>query len=100
MKKRLSRIAPLKAGIVLGVLYTLLGCLLVPIFMLAGAAAATAARQSGAPMPLAFMYGVGALFLPILYGVIGFVFGVIAAAIYNLVAKWTGGVEITLEDLA
>ena len=30
--------------------------------------------------------------------VMGFIGGVIAAAVYNLVAKWTGGLEITLSD--
>ena len=100
MKKRLTRIAPLKAGIVLGVLYALLGCLIVPIFMIAGATAAAASRQAGTSMPFAFLFGVGALFVPVLYGALGFIFGIIAAAIYNLVAKWTGGVELTLEDAA
>jgi len=28
---------------------------------------------------------------------VGFVFGVIAAAIYNIVAKWVGGIVIEVE---
>ena len=100
MKKRLTRIAVVKAGLVIGVLYGLLGCVAVPIFMLAGAAASAAARSNGASFPFGFIFGIGALFIPVLYGVIGFIFGLIAAAVYNLVAKWTGGVEITLEDVA
>ena len=99
MKKHLKRIAPLKAGIVLGVLYALLGCILVPFFIIGGMGMAAAARQTGTPMPFGFLFGIGAIFLPIFYGVIGFVFGVISAAVYNLVAKWTGGVELTLEDV-
>ena len=100
MNKRLTRIAPLKAAVVLGVLYALLACIFVPFLMLAGAGVAAAARSSGASMPLGFMFGIGALFLPVIYGVIGFIVGLIAAAVYNLVAKWTGGVEITLADIA
>jgi uncharacterized membrane protein len=100
MNKRLKRIGPLKAGVVLGVLYALLGLILVPFFMIGGAVAAAAARQSGAQLPFTFLFGFGALCLPIFYGMMGFVFGVIAAAVYNLVAKWTGGLEITLEDAA
>ena len=86
MKKRLTRIAPLKAGIVVGVLYALLACLIVPIFLIASAGIAAAARQNGGqlPMPFSFLFGVGALFLPVIYGVMGFIFGV----------------ELTLEDLA
>jgi hypothetical protein len=100
MKKLLKRIGPLKTGIVLGLLYALIGLLLVPFFMIGGAAASAAARETGADFPMGFLFGVGALFLPIMYGVIGFVTGVISAAIYNLVAKWTGGLELTLEDVA
>jgi hypothetical protein len=99
MKKRLSRIAPLKTGVVLGVLYALLSLLMVPVFMLAGAGAMKAAQQNGAQVPFGFIFGIGALFLPVLYGVAGFIFGVIAAAVYNLVAKWTGGLEIVLDEV-
>jgi hypothetical protein len=99
MNKRLKRIAPLKAGIILAVFYALLSLLAVPFFMLMGSFAAAAAQQSGTDVPFGFLFGVGAIFLPILYGVFGFIFGVIAAALYNLVAKWTGGLEFTLEDV-
>lgn len=33
---------------------------------------------------------------PLLYGLAGFVFAAIGCAIYNLVAGWTGGIEIEL----
>jgi hypothetical protein len=33
------------------------------------------------------------LLLPVLYVVFGFIFAVIAAWLYNVVAKWTGGIE-------
>ena len=99
MNKRLTRIAPVKAGLVLGVLYALLACIAVPFFMLAGFGMAAAARSTGAALPLGgFMFGIGALFLPVIYGVFGFIGGLIAAAVYNLVAKWTGGLEFTLAD--
>ena len=47
MKKRLKRIAPLQAGIVLAVTYALFSLILVPILMLAGAGVAAAEKQSG-----------------------------------------------------
>ena len=31
------------------------------------------------------------------YGVFGFIFGVISAAIYNLIARWIGGIEVEVE---
>ena len=99
MNKRIKRIAPLKTGIVLGVLYALMSLIMVPFMMIAGIGVAAAAKQSGTPVPFAFLFGIGALFLPVLYGAIGFIFGVIGAAVYNLVAKWTGGIEVTVEDV-
>ncbi len=42
--------------------------------------------------------GVGAvIFLPILYGIFGFIGGAIGAFIYNLVAGVVGGIEIEVE---
>jgi hypothetical protein len=32
--------------------------------------------------------------IPVLYGVMGFIGGIIGALIYNLVAKWIGGIEV------
>jgi hypothetical protein len=40
------------------------------------------------------------IFLPIIYGVVGFIGGVIAALIYNLVAKGIGGIEFTTEEVS
>src|SRR5438045_3139279 len=100
MKRRIKRIAPLQAGKMLGVLYTGFGLLFLPFFALAaiaGAFAQHAAQTQGASAaPPALMGGVMLLMsvlFPIFYGVMGFVFGVITAAIYNLVAQWIGGLE-------
>jgi len=42
------------------------------------------------------MIGMG-VFMPIIYGAMGFIFGVIGAALYNLVARWIGGIEVEVE---
>jgi hypothetical protein len=42
------------------------------------------------------MFGFG-VFIPIIYGVMGFVFGIITAAIYNVIAGWIGGIEVEVE---
>lgn len=46
-----------------------------------------------------FPMGGGAFFIvmPILYAVIGFIMTAISCAIYNLIAQWTGGIEIEFE---
>ena len=94
MKKRLKRISIIQFGLVLGVTYALLGLLFVPFFLIAGMFAPT-----GAGAPALFM-GVGALIFTILYGIAGLVFGMIGAVFYNLAAKWTGGIEVTVDDAA
>jgi len=88
MKKRLTRVAPLRAGIVLGILYGLAGLIVAPFFLLA----AFAGKQGGVG-GVAF-----AVMFPIIYAVGGFIGGIIAAALYNLVAKWTGGLEFEVTD--
>jgi hypothetical protein len=94
MKKQLTYIAPLKAGIVLGVLYGILSLCIAPFFLLA----AILGGKAGAPAPAVF--GVGfALILPVIYAVIGFIGGILAAAVYNLVARWTGGLEFEFRDV-
>ena len=42
------------------------------------------------------MLGFG-IFMPVLYGVMGFIFGVLMAVVYNLVARWIGGIEVEVE---
>src|SRR5690349_12831463 len=104
MKRRIKRIGPLQAGKMLGVLYAAFGLIFIPFFALAvlgGAFAQHAqASQSGATAPAAIATGVMlimALLLPVFYGVMGFIVGVIGAAIYNLVAQWIGGIEVEVE---
>jgi hypothetical protein len=36
--------------------------------------------------------------LPIIYGVFGFISGLIVGALYNLIAGWTGGIEVELSS--
>jgi hypothetical protein len=88
----------------MGVLYACMGLIFLPIFMLAAAAGAFAQHAQGteafstAPgaVVAGIMFGMG-LFMPVIYGVMGFIFGVIGAAIYNLVARWIGGIEVEVE---
>ena len=35
---------------------------------------------------------------PVFYGALGFVYGVIAAALYNLFARWTGGIKLEMQQ--
>jgi hypothetical protein len=87
MKKRISHVSVLQQGIVCAVLYGLISLIAVP-FIILGA-----------------LFGHGgfgvifAIFIPVIYAIAGFIAGVITAFLYNLVAKWTGGIELTFADV-
>lgn len=82
-------------GKVLRILYVLLGLLIglpIAFFSLIGAVASTGSAQFGSD---GLIFGVGAvIFLPIFYGIIGFVGGLIFALLYSLIARLVGGIEL------
>jgi hypothetical protein len=86
MKKRISHVAVLQQGIVLAVMYGLLSLIAVPFIIIAGLA------HGG-------FGAIFAIFLPVVYAIVGFIVGVITAFVYNLVAGWTGGIELTFTDV-
>lgn len=86
MKKRLTYISPLQAAIVQAVICGLISLIALPFIIIIGLIHA----------------GIGAIFaifLPIFYAIAGFIAGIISALVYNLVAKWTGGLELTFTDV-
>ena len=95
IKRRLKSIAPLQLGKILAVIYGVIGVLFIPFFLsLSAVSAHLPAGQRSGVMAL----GVGiALAMPLLYAVMGFVCGALGALIYNLVAKWMGGIEVEVE---
>ncbi|HJR16383.1 MAG TPA: DUF3566 domain-containing protein [Gemmatimonadales bacterium] len=86
MPQQIRRFGVLQTAKVIGVLYALLGLVFVPIFLIISM---VSPRQEGIGAGLA-------LVMPILYGVLGFVFAAISCAIYNFVAGLVGGVEVEL----
>jgi hypothetical protein len=99
MTKRLKRIAPLQLGKVSGILYALSTLLFVPFILLFSAIASFAPQAEGSvAMPGILGMGLGLIVIaPIMYGVMGFIAGVIGAFIYNIVAGWVGGIEVEVE---
>lgn len=93
--KEIKSMDVLSVGKVYAIVMAIIGFLAGIIVALVGSAAATFSRPG--------MWGAGLgvlsiIVLPIIYGVLGFIFGVIGAAIYNLVAKWVGGIKIELKE--
>jgi len=83
-----------------GLLYAAMGLLIGVVFSLVALVGAAAGSLQDSPGGAVFglFFGVGAVVvLPILYGLIGFVGGLISAGLYNVVARVLGGIELQLE---
>jgi hypothetical protein len=94
-----ARIGVLSLAKMLAVTYAFLGLFfggVLSLFAVMGAAVGSAAGGDGGGIA-AMLFGVGAVIvLPIVYGCLGFVGGLIMAPLYNLVAKVVGGIEVEL----
>ena len=97
----IRRVGVLSVGKMMGALYALLGLIagaFFALFSLLGAAVGMANSESSDAF-VGLIFGVGSvIFLPIFYGILGFVFGLITALLYNGVARLIGGIEIDVEQ--
>ena len=97
----LTRIGVASCAKVMGILYAVGGFLVGLLFTLVSLAGATYGtwREDPGSGAMAILFGVGAVvILPVFYGVMGAVGGVIVAGMYNLVARLVGGVEIEIQQ--
>ena len=91
----MKSVGVLSVARIMGLIYGCMGLLFVPLFLLIGLLGTFAGQQKN---PLAGIFSVGfALFMPILYGLMGFIMGAIGALLYNLFANLVGGFELELE---
>jgi hypothetical protein len=102
MKKiRLLHVPPVRFGIVLGLINGFIGLIVAPVLLVTLGAAATAADLNYAPRLLGIPWlfaGAASLFMPVIHAVGGFVVGVLLAMVYNLAGRWTGGIEIIVDE--
>ncbi len=96
-KHRLLQIPPIRFGVVLGLINGLIGLLIAPIILLAGGVIAATEAPKLLGIPWLFV-GAGALFMPLIHAVGGFLVGILLAMAYNFAARWTGGIELVLEE--
>jgi len=94
----LKRIDPVKWGIIIGAVYAILSLIIViPVFLfMSMVGAASGFEGSGVAMGL-LGSGVFMLFVPVIYGVLGFLIGLLGAVVFNFVLKQTKGLEMTYE---
>lgn len=82
-------------GLIFGAIFAL--------FSLVGSGLAAVAAEEGEAMGAFFgmLFGAGAvIFMPLFYGLMGVVMGAISAIIYNLAARFVGGLRLEVEPEA
>ena len=89
MKKQLIGISVLQSSKIMTALYVLMGFIYTLI---------------GIPMIIfgegqVRLIGIIYLLMPVIMGIVGFVFFVIFAAVYNILAQWLGGVEVEVKNI-
>ena len=90
MKVRMSRIGPLSLGKMTGIIASIFGLSL-------GLLAAVFGDAIGGPI-LGSHWLADLIGLTAIYAIGGFVFGVLYAVLYNLLASLVGGIEIEFDD--
>jgi hypothetical protein len=96
----LKSVGVMSCGKIGGTLYGLMGILLGGIFALISTLGLPWGQgpSNGAPAWLGAFFGVGSIILfPIVYGIMGFIGGLITAVLYNLLAGFVGGIEMELQ---
>ena len=77
------------------ILMSLIGLVTGMLYAFGGATYELLTGTLNAGTALAFLALIG---MPLLFGVFGFVAGAMGALLYNLAAKWVGGIELDLEQ--
>ena len=89
MKKQLIRISILQSSKIMTALYVLMGF----IYTLIGIPMIIFGNNQVRIIGIFYLLG------PVIAGVFGWIFFVIFAAIYNLLAKWLGGFEVEIKNV-
>jgi hypothetical protein len=97
--QRLKRVGALSfakmQGAVMGVIGLLFGLIYGAILVVTGIVALVAGQKAGI---IALLGGVAFVILaPLFYAALGFLFGALSAWIYNIVARYVGGIEVEFE---
>jgi hypothetical protein len=91
-KRRIKSISPLQLGKMLAILYGFMGLIFIPFFLIMSFVASLMPAPQCSGM---MAFGIGfTLFMPVISAAFGFIFGALTAWIYNVVAKWVGGIEV------
>lgn len=89
MKKQIKSISILQTSKVIALFYVLISLIYSFIGVL------MVAFGSGPIKAMGAIY----IFMPLLMGIIGFLMMLLCCWLYNVVAKWVGGIEFTVEEI-
>jgi len=98
--KKIKRVGAVSLGKILGIMYGFMGLVFGGIITLFSFLAVTvfspeASSIKGVPI----FFGTGAIvFVPLFYGVLGFIIGIFSGWVYNLATRLVGGLDIEFED--
>ena len=89
--KKVGVLSAGKIGVLMGVI---VGVILAIVSLIVSYASPDAALQGFEAMQLTAVTPLSALFIVIMYAIGGFLGGIIYSALYNIVAKYAGGIKI------
>lgn len=92
---KISAVTCAAFGLIFGVIYGLVFMIVGGAMMAGGGRDASGAGAGSIVVGLLAMIGI-----PLFYGVLGFIVGLIGGVIYNVAAGFVGGIELELEPVA
>ena len=87
MKVEIKRLGILRTGIILAALYGFLAVIIIPIMIIAFFASPQ--EEKGQAFGMLCMF--------VMYPVMGFIGGILMAALYNLIVRFVGGMQLELD---
>lgn len=96
----ITKVGVMSLGKLMGLMYAAIGALfglLYALFAILGGGAMLAMGGGDSGIGGGMMMGMGlaaVIILPIFYGILGFIAGLLSALFFNIAAKYTGGLEI------
>ena len=98
IKLTLKKIDPIKWATIAAILYAVIALIVVvPMFLIFSTLGAASAFEDAGVGFGFFGGGLALLFIPIIYGVLGFIFGLIGALVLNFVLKKVNGLDMDFE---
>ncbi|GGF64025.1 DUF3566 domain-containing protein [Alteromonas lipolytica] len=96
MQQRLTKLSPHSVALHMALVFAVISLVfMLPFTFLMSAMAPNMPDDAGMPFAAS---GVLAFVMPIIYFIFTYIFSFIMALLYNLLAKMTGGVKVTLES--